>query len=114
MVYLFDFIKVTDENLIVNCVHHLPFDEVHGLHRTVEELNETGILVETLTNPNAGEYQSSILHVNPITKETWYEYIDIPKPPEQIQADKLEQLENQTAEYMVDLDFRLSNIELGL
>lgn len=27
---------------------------------------------------------------------------------------RLEELENQTAEYMVDLDFRLSNIELGL
>ncbi|PKM61730.1 MAG: hypothetical protein CVU99_02305 [Firmicutes bacterium HGW-Firmicutes-4] len=27
---------------------------------------------------------------------------------------KIVDLENQTAEYMVDLDFRLSNIELGL
>lgn len=27
---------------------------------------------------------------------------------------EISQLENQTAEYIVDLDFRLSNIELGL
>lgn len=27
---------------------------------------------------------------------------------------RLEELENQTAEYMVELDFRISNIELGL
>lgn len=114
MAYLFNFTKVTDADLIANCVHHLPFDEVHGLHKTVEELNQTGILVENLEDPNAGEYQSSILHVNPNTKATWYEYVDMPKTPEQIQAEKIENLENQTAEYMVDLDFRLSNIELGL
>ncbi len=44
----------------------------------------------------------------------YYVYVDVPKTQEQIQAEKLDQLENQTAEYMVDLDFRLSNIELGL
>jgi len=97
MVYLFDFIKVTDADLIANCVHHLPFDEVHGLHKTVEELNQTGILVENLANPNAGEYQSSILHVNPITKATWYEYVDMPKTPEQITAEKISQLEADVA-----------------
>jgi len=74
---------------------------------------QIGFLVEDIPEPKQIEGKSSVMFYTP-EQGFWFEYADIPKTPEQIQAEKIDLLENQTAEYMVDLDFRLSNIELGL
>jgi hypothetical protein len=91
----------------------MPFDDINGLGKTEEELLQIGYLVDEVPEPEQIEGKSSMMFYTP-ERGFWFEYIDIPKTPEQLQAEKIDQLENQTAEYMVDLDFRLSNIELGL
>lgn len=106
------FIKTSSGNR-VNFIHYKPFDEINGLKKTETELRQEGFLVESL--PTVEEVDGkNIVYFYTETGGFSHEYADIPKTPEQIQAEKLDQLENQTAEYMVDLDFRLSNIELGL
>jgi hypothetical protein len=105
------FIK-TEENKVI-LVHYMPFDDINGLGKTEEELLQTGYLVEEIPELEQIDGKSAITYYTP-EQGFWFEYADIPKTPEQIQAEKIDLLENQTAEYMVDLDFRLSNIELGL
>ena len=38
------------------------------------------------------------MYCNPETKELWYEYEDIPKTPEEKQAERVESLEQSIAE----------------
>lgn len=94
--------------------HFMPFDEIYGLGKTEAELLREGFLVDSIPQPEQRAGKSPILYYTPATNVFHYEYVDIPKAPEQIQAEKIANIENQTAEYMVDLDFRLSNIELEL
>lgn len=103
----------TDSQRKVVSTYFMPFDENYGLGKTESELEITGFLVEEIPTPESieGKY-SNVFYTK--EKGFWFEYVDIPKTPEQIQAEKIANIENQTAEYMVDLDFRLSNIELGL
>lgn len=114
MIYLSDLQQITESKYEVGYIHYMPFDKEHGLDMTREELEQEGILVDSVPEPEHIDGKSAVLYCNPETKELWFEYADIPKTPEQIQAEKIDLLENQTAEAMVDLDFRLSNIELGL
>lgn len=102
----------TEENKVEFC-HYMPFHQGCGLGKTEEELLQIGYLVDSIPEPKEIEGKFSTLFFTP-EQGFWFEYADIPKKPEQIQAEKVDLLENQTAEYMVDLDFRLSNIELGL
>ncbi|PKM74645.1 MAG: hypothetical protein CVU92_05410 [Firmicutes bacterium HGW-Firmicutes-17] len=103
-----------DGNNLVKFQHFLPVDEVHGLGKTEEELLIEGYLVDSIPQPEQQAGKVPILYYTPETNVFHYEYNDIPKTPEQIQAEKIVSIENQTAEAMVDIDFRLSNIELGL
>ncbi|URN84996.1 hypothetical protein [Acetobacterium wieringae] len=106
------FIKTNSDNQ-VTFIHYKPFDEINGLKKTETELLKEGFLVESL--PAVEEVEGkNVIYFYTQTGGFSHEYFDVPKTKEQIYAEKLDQLENQTAEYMVDLDFRLSNIELGL
>lgn len=102
------YIKTDSENR-VNYTHYIPFDPIHGLGKTEAELLQDGHLVEIIPEPT--EIQGKI-HVLKFTvdKGVYYEYID----REPTDREKIVAVENQTAEAMVDIDFRISNIELGL
>ena len=54
--------------------HMKPFDEKFGLNKTQEELEIEGLLVNELPEPEEQEGKISTLHINPQTKEMWYEY----------------------------------------
>lgn len=111
MIYLSNLQKASDTDNIVNMIHAMPFDPLVGLGKTEEQLLENGFLVEELPANLVSVGQVAILHINPITLEMYYEYQD---EPETALKKELSDISVSTAEYMVDLDFRLSNIELGL
>lgn len=103
------YIKV-NEDYKVDYVHCMPFDEVHGLGKSKDELLIDGFLVESIPEQPVEIIGKKHELCFTIEKGLYYDSVD----RELTDQEKLDQLENQTAEYMVDLDFRISNIELGL
>jgi hypothetical protein len=78
----------------------MPFDEVNGLGKTQVQLEQEGILVDSVPEPDQVQMQSknSVMYINPSTKEIWYEYIDIPKTNEQILIEKVDSLQSSLIE----------------
>ncbi|EKX80555.1 hypothetical protein CFSAN001628_005554 [Clostridium botulinum CFSAN001628] len=79
----------------------MPFDSVYGLHKTKEELEQEGILIENIPEPKYIENKQAIMYWNPADKQIFYEYEDIPnyeentpKSKEEIQEERIEKLEN--------------------
>jgi len=67
---------IKEENGIVSFIHNMPFHEKYGLNKTIEELEQEGILVENVPQePDVEENQLPQLHINTETKEMWYEVI---------------------------------------
>ncbi|WPS86886.1 hypothetical protein SMD22_20655 [Brevibacillus halotolerans] len=75
-------IYIEHENGVVTFVHYMPFDEVNGLGKSSEKLQTTGLLVDSIPQP---EVNGKIpkLFINPKTQELWYEYTDRPLSPEE-------------------------------
>lgn len=90
MIYLYGLEKIAGTKYKVTRQHYKPFDEQYGLHRTQEELEQEGILVENLPNPEAIPYKNPVLYCNPQTKEVWYEYEDRPLTPEEEMRQRIE------------------------
>ncbi len=82
----------------VNYTHYMPFHEKYGLGKTKEELEQEGVLVDSIPESKQIEGKAPILYCNPSTKELWYEYEDIPKTQEEIQQKKISQLESALLE----------------
>ncbi|MBW7642407.1 hypothetical protein [Geobacillus thermoleovorans] len=81
MIYLYDLQKVTDTDYIVCGYHMMPFDEKYGLGKTKAQLEaEGGIFVDDLPQREYHEGKTPILHINPRTKEMWYEYQEVRNP----------------------------------
>jgi hypothetical protein len=89
------FIK-TDAETKVWYTHHMPFDENYGLKKSETELLQEGYLVESIPQPEIIDGKNAELFY---TKDLGfkYEYVDIPKTPEQIQAERIAQLEADVA-----------------
>ncbi|UAT29493.1 hypothetical protein K7T73_12875 [Bacillus badius] len=92
MIYLYMAEKVTDTDYIINGIHNFPFDEVHGLGKSEDELKAKGYLVEELPMPNQTYGKKPVLHINPNTKELWYTYEDTP------QEKKIAEIEQKSVE----------------
>lgn len=82
MIYV-QFKSETETRAIVNFIHYKPFDPVDGMGKTKEQLEQTGAVLGTLPEQQAYEGKRPVLYINPQTKETWYEYVDIPLPTEE-------------------------------
>lgn len=103
MIFLGNLVKVAEGNYKVGLQN--PFPE------TIPEIyKSSGIVVDELPPKVEIDGKSTMLHCNPVTKELWYEYEDVQKSEGQL---LLEEMDLQT-NYVLDLDFRLSKIELGL
>src|SRR5699024_6182997 len=98
MIYLGELVKKEYNSYVVGFVHYMPFHEVHGMGKSKEELEQEGILVDSIPEPQQIEGKSAVLHFNPETKDLWYEYEDKPKTPEELQQEKIESLEQSIAE----------------
>lgn len=82
----------------VNFIHYLPFHEEYGMKKTQEELELEGILVENVPKPVTQEGKNAVMRYNIETKKITYDYEDIPKTEEDIQQQKIQELENALLE----------------
>ena len=100
MKFLGDLVKVAEGKYRVGLIHNMPFDPVQGFGKTQEELEQIGVLVDDVPEPQIPEgKQIAGLFVNPTTKEVWYEYEDRPLDPEE----RLQILEQQQSVLFFDL-----------
>lgn len=94
------YIEILGNNEI-GLVHFQPFDEVRGLKKTESELLQTGILVEQLPEPLETEGLIPVLMFNGV--DLYYDYVQ--KTPSE---------EDLMMDYLVDVDYRVTSLELGL
>ena len=93
MVYLGELKEITEEKHQIGFIHNMPFDETYGLHKTQAELEQTGVLVESVPEPSAEEgYQPTGIFVNPVTKDVWYEYEPIPPTKEELMQQQIDEM----------------------
>jgi hypothetical protein len=95
-IFISNFIKVSDTKYVARSTHNMPFDEVHGLGKTREELLNEGALVEEPIE----EYRPNTKLVtcyNPTTNECWYEYEELLNLNSAITEDRIAQLETDNA-----------------
>ncbi|WDU84192.1 hypothetical protein [Caloramator sp. Dgby_cultured_2] len=83
MKFLGDLIQIDANKYRVGFIHNFPFHPQHGLGKTQEELEQEGILIEELPEPQQIEGKIAVLYCNPVTKDVWYEYEDRPLTKEE-------------------------------
>lgn len=88
MIFLGDLKEVGENKCLVGLVHNFPLHPTHGFNKTIVELKQEGVLIESIPKPEITEGKTATLFVNPETKEVWYEYEDLPLTPK----DELNQL----------------------
>ncbi len=107
-VFLNNFTKITDEKFAVGYYHGMPFDPMHGLGKTEEELIKMGgAVVDNFdTQQIAPEGKALARFYNPITNVGFIEFIDMPvrelTPFELLQREN-ENLKSQNAEIIYNL-----------
>ena len=97
MIFLGELNIINTEDAIPSLIHEQPFHDIYGFKQTQDELNKIGILVESLPTKETYIGKTSELHVNPKTKEVWYEYTDIPKNNDEITKDTIDNLQKDNA-----------------
>lgn len=111
MIFIKDFIKITDEKYSIY-VHYMPFDKERGYKineeiATEEQLLEIGKLVELPKKLPYVEGKVQVLYYNPQTNTCFYEYIDIPKTKEDVEKETFTQtlaeltIENKKKDAMI-------------
>lgn len=68
------YIRYDQNTGIVTFIHHKPFDPVHGLGETRDELLKTGVFVEDFPAPEQKQGQRATAYYNPEQKKVYYEY----------------------------------------
>ena len=95
MKYLSSTTQIGDNLFRVDGIHHLPFDEKHGLSKSIDELNQGGFLVPDIpTMPQAELGFENVLIFNSLTQELYYEKHAKP----QTEITRIEQLEQLVAD----------------
>ena len=89
MIFIGNFEEIESTKFGVGFIHYMPFDEVNGMHKTIDELIAMGCLVEELPEEQHIQGKESKLFFNPVDKVVWYEYEDIPKTPDEIRDEKI-------------------------
>lgn len=102
MIFLGGLTKITEGKSLVTFIHYQPFDEQHGLGKTQNELQQEGVLVDSIP---AAEQNGKTAHlfINPETRDMWYEYTEATKPVE----DQIEELKQQNATMQETINYLL-------
>ena len=90
------FIKVNQQNQ-VTFINYQPFDAVHGMKKTREELLSEGYLVNNIPDPEVVDGKVSVLMYNPDTSTLYFEYKDRPLT----ESERLNQLEDAFNEFIM-------------
>ncbi|ACQ53975.1 hypothetical protein EXN65_20170 [Clostridium botulinum] len=106
MIFLSNFEKVEENKLKVRFIHYMPFDPIDGLNKTKEELELEGVLIENIPEPKHIENKQAIMYWNPVDKQIFYEYEDVPKSDEGLeqQAELNAKLLKDNANMQIELD----------
>jgi hypothetical protein len=72
--------------------NYVPFHAVYGMGKTQEELLQTGYLVDEIPKEDYVPGKVAVLKFNKETLGAYYEYKDIEKTKEEIQAVEIEDL----------------------
>lgn len=92
------YIQVND-NKDVTTIDYLPFDEIHGLGKTKEELLETGFLVNEIPSPDTSDKaKDAILKYD--NGSLYYEYYDRPLTTEE----EVKRLKQENAQLKTDMN----------
>lgn len=91
------FIRIDKDNN-VSFIHYKPFDERQGLKKTIEELEQTGYLVDSINEAESIPGKIPMLKFDPDTNTLYYEYVDLPEEPNtnnsQNQLDEIQEVLN--------------------
>lgn len=96
------FIKVDEQNNITYR-HNFPFDPEIGLGKTEEELLIEGKLVPMPAEPGIVAGKIPVEKYDANNNSIAYEWVDIPKTPEQLQAESIKELQAQNAQMILAL-----------
>jgi hypothetical protein len=77
------YIELVEDGEHIGFTHYAPFDETYGLGKSVDELKETGILVDKLPDMNELPGKIATLKYDKGINELYYEYIDRPLTSEE-------------------------------
>lgn len=94
------FIKIADNNEILE-INNFPFDEVHGLGKTEDELLKEGILVQSIPEPDVIANKAPVLKYD--GSNLYYEYVEIPLTKEQQMEQDLKTIKAQNAQMLFAL-----------
>lgn len=115
MIYLYNLEKTDKENIFIpKACHYMPFDKEHGIKdeegnlKTKEELEKEGLLMNKEVKLSYEEDEDIFeLFINMETKEHFYKCTgkveEQPKSKEEIQEEKIKELEQAIAELSVQL-----------
>lgn len=84
------YIRVDNSTRIITFVHKRPFDPIHGLNTTRDELLKTGFFVDEYPEPNSMVGKRAIAYYDHEKKKVYYEY----EPTPFVTIDRLNLLEN--------------------
>ena len=93
------YVEILNED--IGLIHYKPFDTKDGLHKTKEELEKNGVLVESLPIPEYIEGKTVKLKYNSKNNTLYYEYMDIGeihKTEIEILQERIKALEQSNAE----------------
>ncbi|WP_205613341.1 hypothetical protein [Clostridium sporogenes] len=102
MIFLSRLTKITNEKYSIGYIHYMPFNEKHGLGKTKEELEQEGILLESIIEPKQIEGKQATMYWNPIEGKIFYEYEDIPKSKEETLEEKIKTLTENLAQEKIN------------
>lgn len=74
MIFISDFEIITETKYFVKSVDYMPFDTIHGIDKSEDELKQIGVLIDEMPMLDCKEGVSPKLFLNPQTKQVWYEY----------------------------------------
>ena len=99
MILLGNLKKINDENFLVGFRYYNALNDGCKIEDIIGN-NELYVLANELPEEMYYENKSSELHVNPKTKEVWYEYMEISKTDEQITKETIEKLQKDNAQLL--------------
>lgn len=100
-------IYFTHTSGIINYIHYRPFDSEYGLGKTQAELEQTGVLVESIPEPEIIEGKHAELKYDETTQELYYDYVDIIPPPSN--NPEIEELRQQIQDLQTTIDTMLGD-----
>jgi hypothetical protein len=68
------FLKYEKDTLKVSFTHNMPFHPSYGLGKTQDELEQEGVLLESIPVPEHREGFSSVMKYDPTTKTVFFDY----------------------------------------